>query len=178
MPTATASNSFTTIFWPVQWLTRMGGIYCSSGGCFWRTNQIELCSGADKCPWSCGHYFYHAHCEKTWPTTDFPHSKCGDGIGMRWIKYAVNLFFYLQFALKFLSFCPTAGVYGFTFFPLGWTSFKKDLNEPAKDPEAINHLVGNCGYIALGLMMLSKFCGAAGVDVMHFIFVSEVYPLK
>lgn len=70
------------------------------------------------------------------------------------------------------------GVYGFTFFPLGWTSFKKDPNEPAKDPEQIRQIVGNFNYIALGLVLLSRFCGKAGTDIMPFMYVAEVYPFK
>lgn len=83
---------------------------------------------------------------------------------------------------KFLFFrfliCSFQGVYGFAFFPLGWTSFKKDPNEPARDPEQIRQMVGNFNYIALGLVLILKFCGKAGTDVMSFLYVGEVYPFK
>lgn len=70
------------------------------------------------------------------------------------------------------------GAYGFVFFPLGWTSFKNDPNEPAKDPGKIRQMVGNFNFIALGLVLLAKFCGKAGTDVMSFFYVGEVYPFK
>lgn len=79
------------------------------------------------------------------------------------------------FRLKHFLF---AGIYGFTFFPMGWTSFKKDPNEAAKDPVQIGQIVGHFKYVALGLVLLLKFCGKAGTDVMSFMFIAEVYPFK
>lgn len=85
---------------------------------------------------------------------------------------------YLTASVVLAMCCIGLSIYGFIFFPLGWSSFKKDPNEPAKDPEQIRHIVGNFNYIALVLVLLSRFCGKAGTDIMPFMYVAEVYPFK
>lgn len=71
------------------------------------------------------------------------------------------------------------GVYAFTFFPLGWTSFKSGAtNEAAYNSEQIRQMVGHFSYIALILVLVLKFCGKAATDVMAFMYVGEVYPFK
>lgn len=70
------------------------------------------------------------------------------------------------------------GIYGFIFFPSGWTSFRKVPNDGSNKYEDIRQIVGNYSYVALALVLTMQFATKFGVAGMPHMFVSEVFPLK
>lgn len=70
------------------------------------------------------------------------------------------------------------GIYGFVFFPLGWSSFRKYPYESSSKFDYIRSTVGDYGYIALALILIMQFATKIGVSGLPHIFVSEVFPFK
>lgn len=67
------------------------------------------------------------------------------------------------------------GIYGFIFFPSGWTSFGKYT------PEQYAHLkntVGSYSYLAFGLILIMEFSTRIGVFGLPHTYMGEVFPLK
>lgn len=73
---------------------------------------------------------------------------------------------------------PIAGIYGFVFFPTGWTSFRKYDYESADKYEFIRGVVGNYSYLALVLILTMQFAAKIGVTGLPHMFASEVFPFK
>lgn len=72
-----------------------------------------------------------------------------------------------------------AGIYGFVFFPPGWTSFQSQSNPTGSNGfEIIREKVGNYGYLALVLVLVMQFCTKMGAAGATLLLVGEVFPFK
>lgn len=71
-----------------------------------------------------------------------------------------------------------SGIYGFVFFPRGWTSFRKYPHESTNSYEFIRGIVGNYSYLALGLILTMQFATKIGVSGLPHMFASEIFPFK
>lgn len=78
----------------------------------------------------------------------------------------------------FIKFNLFLGIYGFAFFPLGWTSFKKHPNEPPKDFLSIRQRVGSYSYLIPIIFMTMRFLSKTSIDCMTSMYVGEVFPFK
>lgn len=67
----------------------------------------------------------------------------------------------------------TAGIYGFAYFPSGWSSF-----EVGRNAIPIKNFVGNASYIAITLFLIMQFCTSIGVSSVPNMMMSEIFPLK
>lgn len=76
---------------------------------------------------------------------------------------------------SFPIFLFDTGVFGYIFFPLGWTSFE---NKNPERYEYIQSVVGNYGYLALGLLLLMQFGARFGIFGLPQTYLGEVFPLK
>lgn len=74
------------------------------------------------------------------------------------------------------------GIYGFAYFPPGWSSFEVERNAtattPTETPIHIEQFVGNASYIAIVLFLIMQFCTSIGVSSVPNIMMSEIFPLK
>lgn len=85
---------------------------------------------------------------------------------------------YFVFWFTFLTnsvFLSRKGIFGFVFLPPGWTSFE---NKTPERYEYIQSVVGNYGYLALGLMLLMQFGARFGIFGLPQTYLGEVFPLK
>lgn len=67
------------------------------------------------------------------------------------------------------------GIYGFTFLPSGWSSFKK---YPTEDYEGIKEEIGQFSYLAVALVFLMQFNMRFAIGALPSIFVTEVFPFR
>lgn len=67
------------------------------------------------------------------------------------------------------------GVYGFMFFPSGWTSFRRYDSDQLK---TIQQNIGNYSYLALATILLMHFTTRFAIHGLPNMFASEVYPFK
>lgn len=91
-----------------------------------------------------------------------------------WVRFSTNS--QVQCQQNYLYFL--LGTYGFTFFPLGWTSFKKDPNEPPIDFAAIQKKGGNYSYLIPLIFMIMRFLSKTSIDCMTSMYVGEIFPFR
>lgn len=71
------------------------------------------------------------------------------------------------------------GVYGFIFFPPGWSSFKQHSHaESMTELGEIHMKVGRYGYLALICIAMMQFFTKMGISGASLLLVAEVFPLK
>lgn len=70
------------------------------------------------------------------------------------------------------------GIYGWLYFPRGWTSVDISTNDGMKNLESIRETVGAYNYFALAMFLIMQFCVSVGVSSIPYFLLSEVFPFK
>lgn len=70
------------------------------------------------------------------------------------------------FVFKYF-FCFPTGIYGYNFFPSGWSSFEKYSN--VTNSEYMQEIVGNWNYFALAMFLIMQFCISLGVSSIPMV---------
>ncbi|XP_055306844.1 facilitated trehalose transporter Tret1-like, partial [Sitodiplosis mosellana] len=70
--------------------------------------------------------------------------------------------------------CFGLSIYGWIFFPAGWSS----IGLAAESLESIRYSVGHYNYFALVMFLIMQFCISVGVSSIPFIMMCEVFPFK
>lgn len=71
------------------------------------------------------------------------------------------------------------GIYGWIFFPRGWTSLDiGSSNSIDGNLESIRKTVGGYNYFALAMFLIMQFCVSVGVSSVPYFMMSEVFPFK
>lgn len=78
---------------------------------------------------------------------------------------------YLYSMIGNLLTCFGLAVYGYAFFPSGWSSKESDAR-------IIKEIVGDWNYFALAMFLLMQFFISFGVSAMPFFVMCEIFPLK
>lgn len=53
-----------------------------------------------------------------------------------------------------------------------------DPNDSPKDPELIGEMVGDYNYLPVVLVVIMKFCGRIGPDIIPVLYMAEIYPFR
>lgn len=69
-------------------------------------------------------------------------------------------------------------MYGWFFFPSGWSSIDTDIKNATHNVEVMRETVGNFSYFAIVMFMLMQFCVSVGVSSVPYILISEIFPFK
>lgn len=70
------------------------------------------------------------------------------------------------------------GIYGWTFFPRGWSSLDISSNDAIGTLESIRKSAGIYNYFALAMFLIMQFCVSVGVSSVPYFMMSEVFPFK
>lgn len=86
---------------------------------------------------------------------------------------------FLSLFLICIFFSSKLGIYGFKFFPSGWSSFEPHSNITShSNSEYMQEVVGNYSYFALAMFLIMQFFICYGVSSIPNIMMSEVFPFK
>lgn len=66
------------------------------------------------------------------------------------------------------------GIYGWIFFPSGWSSDGLTI----ESQNWIRETVGGYNYFALIMFLIMQFCISIGVSCVPYIVMSEIFPFK
>lgn len=72
----------------------------------------------------------------------------------------------------------TSAIYGYIFFPSGWTSAETGASEASSKKEIINSIVGNWNYFALIMFSFMQFFLSVGACTIPFYLCDEIFPFK
>ncbi|XP_031639275.1 facilitated trehalose transporter Tret1-like [Contarinia nasturtii] len=70
--------------------------------------------------------------------------------------------------------CFGLSIYGWVFFPRGWTS----VGTNDSDLESIRESVGVYNYFALAMFLIMQFCISIGVSSIPYFLQGEIFPFK
>lgn len=78
------------------------------------------------------------------------------------------------------SFVLNLGVFGFSLFPSGWTSFDTIslASNASTNSTVFRESIGKHNYVALALLLIMQFFVTIGVTTIPFMLTAEVYPFK
>lgn len=66
-----------------------------------------------------------------------------------------------------------SGIYGWIFFPPGWTSVNS-----TNSWESMRETVGDYNYFALAMFLIMHFCVSVGVSWIPYVMMFELFPFK
>lgn len=86
--------------------------------------------------------------------------------------------FILRFRYVHIKTFFFSAVYGYVFFPAGWSSIENTASEATTKNESIRDIVGNWNYFALAMFLLMQFFLSVGVSSVPYFLMTEVFPFK
>lgn len=101
-------------------------------------------------------------------------------VALDWVRPSFSTYF-AMWKPNSLNFCVNSllvGVYGFVFFPLNWSSFKREDNASFPNYDYIRGVVGNYGYLAVALLFAMQFFSNLGLTAIPSIIHGEVFSMK
>lgn len=69
-------------------------------------------------------------------------------------------------------------IYGYVFFPSGWSSIETSVNDTSTKAAQIKEIVGNWNYFALAMFLLMQFFLSVGVSSVPYFLMMEIFPFK